>query len=240
MTHAVRFVAVVAVLTALAQCAPVPEIDALRARAEAGDAEAQYRLARLYTIPWDFSGIAPANGEAVPDVPMDDVEAARWFRLAADQGHVLAQTDLAIRYENGRGVPQDAAEAVRWYRLAADQGYADAQFSLGARYGNGSGVPEDDAEAARWMRLAADQGHVNAQYTLGRRYENDPGVPQDYVQAHMWYNLVASRQTVGFPGGFRHTAAEARDRVADLMTPTQITEPQRLATEWDAAHPREP
>jgi hypothetical protein len=44
MTHAVRFVAVVAVLTALALCVPVqaqtPEIDALRARAEAGDAEA--------------------------------------------------------------------------------------------------------------------------------------------------------------------------------------------------------
>jgi hypothetical protein len=44
MTHATRFVAVVAVLAALAVCVPVqaqtPEIDALRVRAEAGDAEA--------------------------------------------------------------------------------------------------------------------------------------------------------------------------------------------------------
>ena len=43
MTHAVRFVAV-AVLVALALCVPVqaqtPEIDALRALAEPGDAEA--------------------------------------------------------------------------------------------------------------------------------------------------------------------------------------------------------
>ncbi len=41
MTHATRFVAAVAVLTALALCVPVqaqtPEIDALRARAEQGD-----------------------------------------------------------------------------------------------------------------------------------------------------------------------------------------------------------
>jgi hypothetical protein len=48
MTHAVRFVAVVAVLTALAVGAPVqaqtPEIDALRVRAEQGDAEAQFNL----------------------------------------------------------------------------------------------------------------------------------------------------------------------------------------------------
>ena len=45
MTHAVRIVAVVAALTALALCGPVqaqtPEIDALRVRAEAGDADAQ-------------------------------------------------------------------------------------------------------------------------------------------------------------------------------------------------------
>ena len=48
MTHAVRFVAAVAALTALAQCAPVqeptPETDALRARAEQGGAEAQCSL----------------------------------------------------------------------------------------------------------------------------------------------------------------------------------------------------
>ena len=56
MTHAVRFVAVVAVLTALAQCAPVPEIDALRARAEAGDAEAQVNIGVMY-----------ATGEGVPE-----------------------------------------------------------------------------------------------------------------------------------------------------------------------------
>ena len=48
MTHATRFVAVVAVLTALALCVPVqaqtPEIDEALARAEAGDAEAQCSL----------------------------------------------------------------------------------------------------------------------------------------------------------------------------------------------------
>jgi hypothetical protein len=44
MTHAVRIVAAVALLTALALCVPVqaqtPEIDALRVRAEEGGAEA--------------------------------------------------------------------------------------------------------------------------------------------------------------------------------------------------------
>jgi len=56
------------------------------------------------------------------------------------------------------------------------------------------------------------------------------------VQAHMWYSLAASRLT----GGRRHPAVRERDRVAGLMTSAQIAEAQRLAREFDAAHPREP
>ena len=154
MTHATRFVAVVAVLTALVLCVPVqaqtPEIDELRVRAEAGDAEAQF--------------------------------------------------NLGTSYDDGRGVPQDAAEAVRWFRLAADQGDAVAQNLLGTMYRNGEDVPQDD------------------------------------VLAHMWYSLSASRAT----RGLRERAVQGRDRVAGLMNPTEIAEAQRLAREWNAAHPREP
>ena len=80
MTHATRFVAVAAVLTALALCVPVqaqtPEIDALRARSEAGDAEAQHTL-----------GIRYFNDA-------DSAEAVRWLRLATEQGHADAQSKL--------------------------------------------------------------------------------------------------------------------------------------------------
>ena len=37
-----------------------------------------------------------------------------------------------------------------------------------------------------------------------------------------------------------HPSCEARDIVARQMPPAQIAEAQRLAREWDAAHPREP
>ena len=74
------------------------------------------------------------TGEGVPE---DDTEAVRWFRLAADQGHALAQNNLGYMYANGEGVPEDDAEAVRWYRLAAEQGFALAQVNLGLMYDNG-------------------------------------------------------------------------------------------------------
>ena len=55
-------------------------------------------------------------------VPVDEKEAVRWFRLAADQRDVFAQYNLAFAYANGRGVPTDQSEAAHWYQLAAEQG----------------------------------------------------------------------------------------------------------------------
>jgi len=125
---------------------------------------------------------------------------------------------------------------VRRYRLAADQGHAGAQSNLGFRYATGRGVPQGDAEAVRLYRLAADRGHGAAQSNLGAMYATGQGVPQDDVQAHMWFNLAASRLT----GALRESAVQDRDRVAGDLTPDGLNEAQRLAREWDAAHPREP
>jgi len=75
-------------LTSGAQ-AQTPEIDALRARAEQGDANAQFNLGVMY-----------ANGRGVPQ---DDAAAVRWFRLAADQGNAGAQHNLGFMYGTGAG-----------------------------------------------------------------------------------------------------------------------------------------
>ena len=80
-------------------------------------------------------------------------EAVKWLRLAADQGHAGAQSNLGVCNQNGAGVSQDAKKAVKWYRLAAAQGYAHAQCDLGVCYENGTGVPQDAKEAVKWYRL---------------------------------------------------------------------------------------
>ena len=54
-------------------------------------------------------------------VPQDHADPARWFRLAADQGHASGLFNLGVMCADGTEVPQDHAEATRWYRLAADQ-----------------------------------------------------------------------------------------------------------------------
>jgi TPR repeat protein len=54
-------------------------------------------------------------------------EKVRWYRLAADKGHAVAQCNLGNCYEFGGGVPKCEEDAVGWYWLAAGQGHARAQ-----------------------------------------------------------------------------------------------------------------
>ena len=82
----------------------------------------------------------------------------------------------------------------------------------------------DYATALRLIRPLAEQGDASAQYNLGVFYDNGLGVPQDHVRALMWFNLAAAQGKEG--------AAAFRDLVARLMTPEQIAEAQRLASEW--------
>jgi TPR repeat protein len=97
-------------------------------------------------------------------VARDYAEAARLYRLAADQGKADSQFILGVMFEYGEGVVQDDAEAVRLYRLSAAQGHAYAQSNLGTMFMNGRGIAQDQAdwEAMRWARLPARSARVAA------------------------------------------------------------------------------
>jgi TPR repeat protein len=134
-------------------------------------------------------------------------------------------------YYQGKGVPQDYAEAVKWYRKAVAQGDDYAQNNLGWAYEHGHGVSRDYAAAVKLYRLAANRGNAEAQSSLGAMYENGRGVPIDHVQAHMWFSLAVA----GFPASAtdrREQSAQDRDRVSKRMTPAQIAQAQRLASDW--------
>ena len=161
-------------------------------------------------------------------VPKDYAEALKWSRLAALQGHEYAQEILGDMYNDGRGVPKDYAEAAKWYREAAEQGLSSAQVALGDMYERGDGVPRNDAAAVKWFRKAAEQYNIEAMNNLGRMVGKGQGVPQDYVEAYKWLDIAASYTK-------QDNFVRDRDIFAQLMTPTQIAEAQRLAREWGPA-----
>jgi uncharacterized protein len=84
--------------------------------AQAGDAEAQYNLARLYS---QGQGVQ-ASAEL----------AFRWFYAAAQQGIVRAQARLGLLYATGEGVAQDSIAAHQWFHIAAQQGEDSAKANL--------------------------------------------------------------------------------------------------------------
>ena len=85
--------------------------------AEGGLPESQYALGEHYLC-------------EIKCVSKNWQEAARWFQMAAEQGHSNAQLRLAGMYKDGLGVPQDLNIARFWYGKAAAQGNVQAQASL--------------------------------------------------------------------------------------------------------------
>jgi hypothetical protein len=121
---------------------------ALAARAEGGDAKAQYQLGMAY-----FKGAG---------VERDLQLALKWIEKAAEQSYGEAQYTLGAMYHGGRGALQSFPLAHKWFERAAQQNHAEAQFSLGVMYRNGQGIPVDKSKAYIWFNLAAAQGHERA------------------------------------------------------------------------------
>jgi TPR repeat protein len=156
------------------------------------------------------------------------------FLPLAEQGTPSVHFALGFVYEHVKGAPQNDVEAVKWYRRAAEQGHGEAQHNLGIMYANGRGVARDDAEAVAWYRKAAEQDIAKALVNLGSMYMRGRGVPQDPILAHMWLSVAIDRME---PGQDRDKAAEARNLVAESMTPLQIKKAKLRARNWTPKAP---
>jgi TPR repeat protein len=80
-------------------------------------------------------------------VKLDIAQAAAWYRLAAENGHVSAQFRMGYLYEHGEAVPANPVEAYAWTRLAAAQDYAGATAILQRMAANLSPDLLDQAQA---------------------------------------------------------------------------------------------
>ncbi|MES1168244.1 MAG: hypothetical protein ABUL61_03640, partial [Oleiharenicola lentus] len=92
-------------------------------------------------------------------VKKDEVQAARWYKLAAGQGYVRAQYNLGILLEDGRGAAKDVAAAAALYKAAAEHGFAPAQLNYGLILSEGkAGVSRDPVQAMVWLNRAVQNG----------------------------------------------------------------------------------
>ena len=157
----------------------------------------------------------------------DYTRALRLARPLAEAGDALAQFILGVVYYD---FIKDYIQAATWFRRAADQGNASAQLYLGLMSNDGHGMPQDHVTAAQWYRRAAEQGEVHAQHNLGVYYATGKLGPIDNVSAYMWFSLATASVPVTDPG--YRLSVSIRNQAEKLMTPDQIAEAQRRATEW--------
>lgn len=170
------------------------EVAELTAQSEAGNATAQTRL-----------GIHFINRNDKQTQQEDALSAAKWFRLAADQGNAEAQFYLSGMYKDGIGVREDYVEAYFWSQLAVKNGncpscrpdrlliytarlseiehhVTDVQKkSVASRVQEWTPTPSD----VQFLELKAANGDVDAQYQVGLIYAEGKLVSKNRGKAYM-------------------------------------------------------
>ena len=111
--------------------------DWLHKAAHQGHPEAQYELAKNYSI--GFNGYVE-----------DTEKGLMWCHKAAEQGHRDAQVYLAGEYQTGWGAKKDEDQSFQWYLKAAEQNSVDAQGEVSECYQKGLGVVQNITLATYW------------------------------------------------------------------------------------------
>jgi TPR repeat protein len=225
------------------------DLEAITAKAEAGDAEAQYwlgskqimllgkapkpenllQVANRWILKSAEQGYAPAQSlyggiyAHIADASVGE----QWMVRAAEQGDPEAEFALGLAYDNKTFGTKNPEQATKWYRRAAEAGHPDAQVFLGREYEDGDGVPQSYQLAAFWYRQAAEHfpdlgGAGQGRNNLGLLYLEGLGVPQSYADAYFWFSLKVSDANT----------ADAKEHLA----PAEIAETDRRVREWQEQH----
>lgn len=205
------------------------KIDTVYESAYAAQAKGEYAQAfRLFTLAADLqhSGACYRLAQLYQNPPegfrRDRKRAVKYYRMAAEQGHLGAIYSLGVCYSEGDGVVCDYAVAVKLLSVAARQHYGNAaeileklkqrrHLKAGQKAYSISTIcyrKGDVATAIRFRTIAAQLGCARAMYILGCHYEFGDGVPMDRDRANAWYTRAARAGFTGekgnLKGGFLH------------------------------------
>jgi len=121
----------------------------------------------------------------------DPVQAAYWYRKAADQGDPNAQNQLGYFYAWGIGVDRDEAEAAKWFMRASGSGSQPAKLNLAVMALKGVGQKRDIPFALDLLNQLAEKNNPRAECYLGILSMIGDGVPVDRAQAEKWFARAA-------------------------------------------------
>lgn len=156
-------------LSNLANAVTVTELTYLAKKYD--DPVTQYLLARYY-------------------LKSDTSEAAKWFKQAAENGHLLSKYELGMLYYKGDGVKQNFKKAVKFLKIPASKGKEKALFLLGVMYDQGLGVDKNSNKAFEYFGLGADNYYPLSLYKVAMCYFYGRGVTKNYKKSKKWAELA--------------------------------------------------
>ncbi|XP_031575176.1 uncharacterized protein LOC116308817 [Actinia tenebrosa] len=122
-------------------------------------------------------------------------EAFALFQQASVHGHSLAQFNLGLCYENGKGIDRDLEKAAECYKKAAALNHSGALYNLALFHMDGIGtLPKDQTRALELLELAAKAGMKKAQSYLGIYYANESSKHVDYAKAVSYLEKAAHKK----------------------------------------------
>jgi len=110
-----------------------------------------------------------------------------WQPLA-EAGDAQAQFNLAVLYEQGRGVEIDSEKAAYWNDRAVASGYAPALHNLALSLL----AEKKNIEAISYLKQAAAVNFAASQYTLGKIHQFGIGIPENPIIAFQYVKLAAN------------------------------------------------
>ncbi|WLF84948.1 tetratricopeptide repeat protein [Moraxella sp. ZY210820] len=121
------------------------------------------KLYREYLVKSANNGHDPAQYElalAYEDglygFKQDEKQAVKYYQLAVAQKHPIATNNLALMYEEGRGVNKDINKALSLYEQAYQLGDVAAAYNLGNLYYEGELVKKDYKKAVMYHEFVLE------------------------------------------------------------------------------------
>ena len=170
-----------------------------RASVEQGNSTAQCTMGSLYLngqveVAGQNEGGEDHHLSCPPNINKDMSRAMSLLKLSADQGNVVAMSNLGIAYwitctEGGSSQINELINARTWFTKAAERGHLNAKKMLkivNERYHLLIGCL-----CQTYEQLANEEGNVSAMLNLGIHYLKGFGVEQSIQKAKMWWTNAA-------------------------------------------------
>ena len=186
---------------------------ALIAKADQGDAEAQFRVGSAY----DSGNGAPRSGE----------KAYKYYTMAAEQGHAEAQNSLGSALQ----AEKRYSEALPWYEKAAAQNHALATNNLAYLYDLGLGVTQDRRKGFELYSRAANLGWAESMWNIANMYGAGQLGETDMVMACVW-TVRAGQFAKDNERQLKTYVSRVLPQLERTMSPDQLATCKKQAEAW--------